>query len=89
MVESNAMITNVKGMHLRAASEIVKLASTFAAEIRIVRGDIIVDAKSLLALLLIEGSQGVEVTVTAEGSDEKGALKAIIGLIEAKFNEDE
>ena len=89
MVESNAMITNVKGMHLRAASEIVKLASTFAADISIVRGDIIVDAKSLLALLLIEGAQGVEVTVMAEGSDEEDALKAMIGLIEAKFNEDE
>ena len=83
------MITNVKGIHLRAANEIVKLAATFAAEIRIIRDDIIVDAKSLLALLLIEGAQGVEVTVTADGSDEKEALKAMIGLIEAKFNEDE
>jgi phosphotransferase system HPr (HPr) family protein len=89
MVKGSATITNVKGMHLRAASEIVKLASTFAAEIRIVRGDITVDAKSLLALLLIEGAQGVEVTVTADGSDEKEALKAMIGLIEAKFYEDE
>ena len=83
------MITNVKGMHLRAASEIVKLASNFESELRIVRGDIIVDAKSLLALLLIEGAQGVEVTVTAEGSDEEDALRALLGLIEAKFNEDE
>ena len=83
------MITNVKGMHLRAASEIVKLASKFESELRIVRGDIIVDAKSLLALLLIEGAQGVEVTVTAEGSDEEDALRALLGLIEAKFNEDE
>jgi phosphotransferase system HPr (HPr) family protein len=89
MVESSAVITNLKGMHLRAASEVVKLASTFASEIRIIRGDIIVDAKSLLALLLIEGAQGVEVTVTADGSDEKEALKAMIGLIEAKFNEEE
>ena len=83
------MITNVKGMHLRAASEIVKLAAKFESELRIVRGDIIVDAKSLLALLLIEGAQGVEVTVTAEGSDEEDALRSLVGLIEAKFNEDE
>jgi phosphocarrier protein len=89
MVESSVMITNVKGMHLRAASEIVKLASKFASDIHIVRGDIIVDAKSLLALLLIEGAQGVEVTVTADGSDEEEALKAMIGLIDAKFYEDE
>lgn len=89
MVEASAMITNVKGMHLRAASEIVKVASRFESEIRIVRGDIVVDAKSLLALLLIEGAQGVEVKVTADGSDEEDALRAIIGLIEAKFNEDE
>jgi phosphotransferase system HPr (HPr) family protein len=89
MVESSATITNVKGMHLRAASEIVKLASKFASEIRIIRGDIIVDAKSLLALLLIEGAQGVEVTVTADGSDEKEALEAMVGLIDAKFYEDE
>jgi phosphotransferase system HPr (HPr) family protein len=89
MVESSVVITNVKGMHLRAASEIVKLASSFESEIRIVRGDIIVDAKSLLAILLIEGAQGVEVQVTAEGTDEEDALRALVGLIEAKFNEDE
>jgi len=83
------MITNVKGMHLRAAHEIVKLASQFESEIRLVRGDIVVDAKSILALLLIEGARGVEVTVTADGSDEEDALRALIGLIEAKFNEEE
>jgi phosphotransferase system HPr (HPr) family protein len=89
MVESSAVITNVKGMHLRAANEIVKLASRFESDIHIVRGDVEVDAKSIMALLLIEGAQGVEVTVTADGKDEKAALEAMIGLIEAKFNEDE
>jgi phosphocarrier protein len=83
------MITNLLGMHLRAAAELVKTASRFESEIRLSRDDIVVDAKSIMALLGLEGAQGVEVTVSADGKDEEDALRAVIGLIEAKFNEDE
>jgi len=83
------MITNLLGMHLRAAAELVKTASQFESEIRLSRDDIVVDAKSIMALLGLEGAQGVEVTVSADGKDEEDALRAVVGLIEAKFNEDE
>ncbi len=83
------MITNLLGMHLRAAAELVKTASQFESEIRLSRDDIVVDAKSIMALLGLEGAQGVEVAVSADGKDEEDALRAVVGLIEAKFNEDE
>ena len=83
------MITNKLGMHLRAAAELVKTASEFESEIRLSREGIVVDAKSIMALLGLEGAQGVEVTVTADGPDAEDALRAVVGLIEAKFNEDE
>lgn len=83
------MVTNKLGLHLRAASEVVKLASQFESDIELRRDDICVDAKSLLALLNLEAAQGVELEVAAEGSDEDSAVRAIVGLIEAKFNEEE
>jgi phosphocarrier protein len=89
MVERSVMITNKLGMHLRAAAELVKAASRFQSEILVAREDIVVDAKSIMALLGLEGARGVEVTVTADGIDEEDALRVVVGLIEAKFNEGE
>ena len=89
MVEQKVTITNIKGMHLRAAVQLVTIASAHESDIRIRRDSIEVDAKSLMGLLGLEGAMGVDVIIMADGPDETEALKAIVGLFEAKFNEGE
>jgi phosphocarrier protein HPr len=89
MVQQQVTITNKLGLHLRAAALLVKTASGFEAEIRLRKGDMEVDAKSIMAVLGLEGALGVELLVTADGSDEEMALRALVGLIEAKFDEGE
>ena len=39
------------------------------------------DAKSILSVLMLAASRGTELTVTAEGADEREALDALCGLI--------
>jgi phosphocarrier protein len=89
MVKRRVMITNTLGLHLRAAASLVKTASAFESEVHIRKSDVEVNAKSIMSVIGLEASKGVEVLVTADGSDERSALEAVIGLIEAKFDEGE
>ena len=82
-------IINKLGLHLRAANELVKTVVGFKSDVHLLRDNIEVDARSMLGLLGLEASKGVEITIRAEGSDEESALRAVVGLIEAKFNEEE
>lgn len=82
-------IINNLGLHLRAANELVKTVTEFESDVHILRDNIEVDARSMLGLLGLEASKGVEVTIRADGADEENALRAVVGLIEAKFNEEE
>ena len=89
MLEQKVTITNKLGLHLRAAALLVKTASAHESDIRIRKDSTEVDGKSLMGLLGLEGAMGVDVVIRADGPDEKDALRAIVGLFEAKFNEGE
>jgi phosphocarrier protein HPr len=89
MIERRVTITNKMGLHLRAAADLVKTASGFESDVVICRDNVEVNAKSIMSVLGLEAAKGVEVVVRAQGADEERALKAVIDLIEAKFNEGE
>jgi phosphocarrier protein HPr len=89
MVEEQVVITNKLGLHLRAAALLVQTASAFESDVRIRKNDVEVDAKSIMGVLGLEASIGVSLIIRASGSDEEGALRAIRGLVEMKFNEEE
>ncbi len=77
------------GLHLRAAALLVKKASEFESEIAIRKHDVVVDAKSIMAVLGLEASRGVELEIAATGADEKDALRQLVDLVEKKFYEEE
>jgi phosphocarrier protein len=80
-------IVNGLGLHARAAAKFVKLASTFASQIRVTRGARTVDGKSILGLLLLAAARGSQIDIAAEGPDEAQALEALAGLVERGFEE--
>ena len=88
-VEKRFLIENKLGLHARAATLLAKLAMEFDAKISIKQGDKVADADSVLALMLLESSQGKEVLVHCEGPHQEDALNAVGELIKAKFNEGE
>ena len=89
MVQCKVEVINVFGLHLRAAALLVKKASEFESEIEIRKNDMVVDAKSIMAVLGLEGSKGSELGITATGADEEEALKQLVILVERKFYEEE
>ena len=82
-------IVNEKGMHARAASVLVKLASSFACDIRLSGPEEqAVSAKSVMGVLLLCGSKGTQIEVAAEGERAQEAVDAIGELIADRFGED-
>lgn len=81
-------ISNRLGLHARAATKLVQTARTFRSEIRIVKGDMAVNGKSIMGVLMLAAAKGSEIEVSAEGEDAQDAIAAIRQLIEGKFGED-
>jgi phosphocarrier protein len=83
------MVVNRLGLHARAAAKLVRLASTFASRIHIIRSDqnVEANAKSILSLLALAASIGTELNLKVEGSDEDAAFDAVLGLFASGFGE--
>jgi phosphocarrier protein len=82
-------VSNLQGIHARPAHALATLAGTFQASIEIVRNGIVVDAKSILAIMTLAAEQGAELQLRAAGSDARQAIEALEKLILSGFGEDE
>ena len=89
MISATVTVINKLGLHARAATKLVNCASGFDAEVNLKRGAREVNAKSIMGVLTLAASIGTELTITAGGSDEKAALKALLALVNDRFGEDE
>jgi len=89
MHEGSVMVVNRLGLHARAAAKLVRLASTFASRIHLIRSDqnVEANAKSILSLLALAASIGTELNLKVEGSDEDAAFDAVLALFASGFGE--
>ena len=65
------------GLHARPAADFVRLANTFASDIRIKRGRRVVNGKSIMGILTLAAAAGSRLTVAAEGPDAQDAVHAL------------
>jgi len=87
VAEGKFEIINNLGLHARAATKLVQLASRFACDIEISREGQKANAKSVMGVLLLCGAKGTFVEVTARGPSSEEAVQAIGSLIASKFGE--
>jgi len=80
-------IINQLGLHARAATKLVQLASKYPCEVEIARDDQSANAKSVMGVLLLCGSKGTVVDVHATGERAEECVKAIGKLIADRFGE--
>lgn len=88
-VDRTVKICNRLGMHARAAGKLRNLAAQFKCQIKLVKGRIEADAKSILGLMALEASKGTDLVIRAWGEDAEEAVRALAALIEDRFGEDE
>jgi phosphocarrier protein len=89
MLKKKVKIINRLGLHARAAAKFVKMANRFKASVKIRKDDVQIDGKSILGILTLAAVQGTEITLTITGEDEKQAMKALVHLIQNRFEEEE
>ncbi|HXS17333.1 MAG TPA: HPr family phosphocarrier protein [Polyangiaceae bacterium] len=80
-------IINRLGLHARAASRLVQVASQFPCQVTVRRDEQVANAKSVMGVLLLCGAKGARVTVVADGENAQEAVLAIGQLISDKFGE--
>jgi phosphocarrier protein len=80
-------IVNQLGLHARAATKLVQLASQFQCDVEIVREDQVANGKSVMGVLLLCGSIGTTLEVHARGEQAEACVEAIGQLIAGRFGE--
>jgi phosphocarrier protein len=82
-------VRNKLGLHARAATKLVQLASRFPCEIVVSREGQEANAKSVMGVLLLCGSKGTLLDVVATGDNAEQAVDEIGRLISDRFGEGE
>lgn len=80
-------IVNDLGLHARAATKLVQLAARFPCDVIVSNGGQNANAKSVMGVLLLCGSKGTIVEVTATGFGAHECVAAIGQLIAERFGE--
>jgi len=88
MTSQDVTVVNQLGMHARAAAKFVHLATRFNASVRVGRERREMDGKSIMGILLLAAARGSTITITADGTDERDAVDALVALVRSGFGED-
>ena len=82
-------IVNQLGLHARAATKLVQLAARQKCDVQVGRDGQSANAKSVMGVLLLCGSKGTWLDVTATGDGADDAVRVIGELIAGRFGEAE
>ncbi|MFO0667129.1 MAG: HPr family phosphocarrier protein [Polyangiaceae bacterium] len=80
-------IVNDLGLHARAATKLVQLASKYTCAVEVSNQGQRANAKSVMGVLLLCGGKGAHIEVTATGDRAEECVDAIGELIAARFGE--
>ncbi len=90
MTRCQITIINKLGLHARAAAKLASTANRFGCSLKTGHSpEQMVDAKSVMSLMLLAASQGTTLHFQFEGEDEREAETAIRELIDDRFGEEE
>ena len=90
MLTGEVQIVNKLGLHARAASKLVRTTKSFASSIRIGSSEGgLVDAKSIMAVMMLEAVCGAALQLSCDGADEDEAYQAVVKLFADRFGEAE
>lgn len=88
MTSQAVTVVNQLGMHARAAAKFVHLATRYEARVKVARDRREMDGKSIMGILLLAAARGSTITISAEGTDERDAVEALVALVQSGFGED-
>ena len=87
MREVEVTIPNKHGLHARPATRFVQLASKYESNIEVIKGDLVVDGKSVTSMLTLNATKGTSLKIRATGPDADEAAEELAALIKSGFGE--
>ena len=81
MIRKPVTIQNNMDMEDRPVAHLVQEASQYASQVYIVMGSKKINAKSIMGMMSMNFANGSEITIVADGSDEKEAVDAIAAYL--------
>ena len=87
MFSKEVLVSNQVGLHARPATFFIQKANEFKSSIWVEKDERRVNAKSLLGVLSLGITRGVNITIVADGADEEQAVIALVDLISSNFAE--
>lgn len=87
MIDTTVDVINKLGLHARASGKLIEVTTKFRSSIQIGKGDHLVDAKNIMALLMLGAGKGTTLRLVIDGTDEEQALNEVLALFAAKFYE--
>lgn len=88
MTSRTARIVNKLGLHARPSAQLVSVAAKFESEIFITRGELRINAKSIMGVMMLAAEKGSELLIEADGPDAEAAVNAVTELIQTGFGEE-
>jgi phosphocarrier protein HPr len=88
VTERSVMVRNQPGIHARPAALFVKKAAQYRSEVFVSHGDLTVNGKSIMGVMMLAAEEGAEIRISATGPDEEAAVEALVTLVDSKFGEE-
>ncbi|ENU79676.1 MULTISPECIES: HPr family phosphocarrier protein [Acinetobacter] len=87
MIDTTVDVINKLGLHARASGKLIEVTTKFRSSIQVGKGDKLIDAKNIMALLMLGAGKGTTLRIVVDGPDEEKALDEVLALFAAKFYE--
>jgi phosphocarrier protein HPr len=81
MIEQRLSLTHKAGLHLRPATTLAQAVKPFQATVTISANGQSADARSAMRLMALGATQGTELVIQANGSDETAALATALQVL--------
>lgn len=85
----NITIINKLGLHARASAKFVSTAARYQSRIDVTKDAKTINGKSIMGVMLLAANKGSELTLEINGPDEEAMEKALVDLINNRFDEAE
>lgn len=86
--ERTVVIQNKYGMHARPAAAFVKAANAFDCDVLVSKGELEVNGKSIMGMMMLAAERGAEIVIRATGADAEKALETLSDLVDSRFGEE-
>lgn len=88
MNRKNITVINKLGLHARPCALLVKTASRYRSDLIIKKGNMEINGKSIMGVMMLAAEQGSELELIANGVDEDYLINEVSELFENKFGEE-